>query len=105
MPKTTAFVLLILFSASLAIYGQVGGNLTFSDSGVKAKAAQRERDKRLISEKEIPPTSTTSFVDASVLMNMKADEYVAVFGIVQEGTTAEECQQRMERWSKQRPSS
>jgi uncharacterized protein YggE len=35
------------------------------------------------------------FLDASVLMNVKADEFVAVFGVSQEGTTLEECNRKM----------
>src|SRR6185369_8907650 len=34
--------------------------------------------------------------DASVLMNVKADEYVAVFGVLQEGATVAECNQKMD---------
>jgi uncharacterized protein YggE len=36
------------------------------------------------------------FVDANVLMNVKADEYVAAFGVVQEGETLAECSRKME---------
>jgi len=36
------------------------------------------------------------FVEASVLMNVKADEYVAVFGVLEEGSTVAECNQKMD---------
>jgi uncharacterized protein YggE len=36
------------------------------------------------------------FLDASVLMNVKADEYVAAFGVSQEGATVAECHQKMD---------
>ena len=41
------------------------------------------------------------FLDASVLMNVPADEYVAVFAVSQEGETPAECGQKMDgvvRW-------
>jgi uncharacterized protein YggE len=43
----------------------------------------------------MPPTETSMFVDASVLMNVKADEFVATFGITEEGQTVEACQAKM----------
>ena len=36
------------------------------------------------------------FVDASVLMNVKADEYVATFGVAEEAETVEACQAKMD---------
>ena len=36
------------------------------------------------------------FVEANVLMNVKADEYVAVFGVAEEGATVAECATKME---------
>ena len=36
---------------------------------------------------DLPPTDVSMFVDANVLMNVKADEYVVVFGISHEGAT------------------
>ena len=63
---------------------------------IKARAEQRERAKRVAPEQERPPTNTSMFVDADVLMNVKADEFVAVLGISQEGETVAECSQKME---------
>jgi uncharacterized protein YggE len=36
------------------------------------------------------------FVDASVLMNVRADEFVATFGVAEEAETVESCQARMD---------
>src|SRR6185369_7057721 len=41
------------------------------------------------------------FVEANVLMNVKADEYVAVFGISKEGATVQECADKMDAAVKQ----
>ena len=35
------------------------------------------------------------FVESSVLMNVKADEYVAVFGVAREGETLADCSKKM----------
>jgi uncharacterized protein YggE len=76
--------------------GQFGGNATFSASASKGKAELREGSKHAVPEPERPPTGTSMFVDADVLMNVKADEYVAVFGLAQEGETVAECCQKMD---------
>ena len=74
---------------------QVSGNLAYSANGAKGRAEQREHNKRLVPEQERPPTNTSMFVDADVLMNVKADEFVAVFGLSQEGETVAECNEKM----------
>ena len=96
MKTTIIFVLALLIVGPGLCRGQVSGNLAYSESGSKARAEQRERTKRVLPETERPPTGTSMFVDADVLMNVKADEFVAVFGIAQEGETVAECSQKME---------
>lgn len=88
-------ILLAGFSLSLA---QIGGNINYSDPGgnAKARAEQTEREKRALSKEELPPTGSSTFVECSVLMNVKADEYVAVFGIARDGETLAECAEKMD---------
>lgn len=81
--------------------GQVSGNIGFSQAGGKAKAEQSERAKRVLTKEELPPTDGSTFVEANVLMNVKADEYMAVFGVMQEGPTVAECNQKMDATLKQ----
>jgi uncharacterized protein YggE len=69
------------------VYGQAQGN-------GKAGAEQNERAKRTIAPDEKPPSATSIFIDASVLINVEADEYVATFGISEEGVTLKECAQK-----------
>lgn len=76
--------------------GQVSGNIGYSESGGKAQAEQSEREKRVLTEHELPPTRDSMFVEANVLMNVLADEYVAVFAVAQEGATVAECSQKMD---------
>ena len=60
-------------------------------------ALQRERNKRSTTLQEQKETNSNFVViDASVLMNVKADEFVAVFGVVKEATTVSEATTRMD---------
>src|SRR6476619_7226339 len=80
--------------------GQFGGNAAYgrnSDGeGGRARAEQREVSMRSIAPYDLPPTATSTFVDASVLLNVKADEYVAVFSVAAEGDTPAECNTKMD---------
>jgi uncharacterized protein YggE len=49
-----------------------------------------------LTREEMPTSDTAIFLDASVLMNVKADEFVATFGVVQEAETVEACQTKMD---------
>jgi uncharacterized protein YggE len=79
-------------------WGQTSGNIGYAQPGAggKARAQQSERNKRVISQQDLPPTNTGMFVEANILMNVKADEYVAVFGLALEGATIAECTERMD---------
>lgn len=77
-------------------HAQVSGNVAFAQGGGRARAEQAERAKRLLAESEKPPTGASMFLDAAVLMNVKADEYVAVFALAQEAATVAECNQKMD---------
>jgi len=88
-----AFTVLVCSTLSLA---QTSGNVGYSQSGSSARAKQNERNKKAIPATEAPPTGTTMFVDASVMINVKADEFVAVFGVAQECATVPECNQKID---------
>lgn len=96
MKTLITFVLALLLFVPGVCRAQVSGNLGYSETGVKARAEKRERGKQSLPEPERPPSGTSTFVDADVLMNVKADEFIAVFGISQEGETVAECSQKME---------
>jgi uncharacterized protein YggE len=101
MKRALVVVLSMLVAAPGVCRGQESGNVAFSASGAKARAEQSQRSKRAISKDELPPTGTSMFVEASVLMNVKPDEFVAVFGLMQEGASVEECVQKMDASVKQ----
>jgi uncharacterized protein YggE len=73
---------------------QVSGNVGYGPSTAKARAEQAQRSLRILTAQDLPP-SNSMFVEAAVLMNVKADEYVAVFAIAEEGTTVQEANVKM----------
>jgi uncharacterized protein YggE len=87
---------LMIISSAVTCLAQASGNVAYSQSGGHARAEQNEHNKRALSQVEMPPTATTMFVEASVLMNVKADEYVAIFGVNQECAMVPECNQQMD---------
>jgi uncharacterized protein YggE len=104
------FTLLIVTAGYGVCFAQASGNSSYSQSGGKARAKQNERNKRTPAQGETPqtgirqgeapqtgaPIDTGMFIEASVLMNLKADEYVAVFGVSQECAAVPECNQKMD---------
>ncbi len=96
---TLSMTALVAFPA--LVLAQASGNVGYSQNGGKARAVQNERSKRVLTKEDIPPTGTSTFVEANVLMNVRADEYVAVFGILQEGATITECSLKLDATIKQ----
>jgi uncharacterized protein YggE len=96
MKPTSILVATVLLAGTGVCRGQVGGNATHAQAGGRARAEQAERAKRTLGEYDVPPSRTSTFVEASVLMNVKADEYVAVFGVAEEGETVADCSRKMD---------
>jgi uncharacterized protein YggE len=73
---------------------QVSGNAVYSD-------ANRAETNRRLSKGAIAfgaislPDNSGMIIPAHVQINVKADEYVAVFGLSQEGRTIQECSQKI----------
>ncbi|MGA2661640.1 MAG: hypothetical protein ABSH34_29510 [Verrucomicrobiota bacterium] len=82
-------------------FPQASGNIAYSQPYGKLRPEQNERDKRLLPQSETPPDTNTMFLDSSVLMNVLADECVAVFALSQEGDTPLDCSQKMNALLKQ----
>lgn len=92
-------VLALVVAASAGVssaHAQVSGNIAYAQPDGRTRAVQNERSKRALAPAEMPPGSNTMFLEASVMMNVKADEYVAVFGLSQEGRTVIECNQKLD---------
>jgi uncharacterized protein YggE len=96
MKKLTIVTLTGLLVYPTLCQGQVGGNAGYAQSGGKARSELNERNKRVLTKEDIPPTGTSMFVEANVLMNVRSDEHIVVFGIVQEGETLAECSRKMD---------
>lgn len=97
MSKHFCITLVSLMAFPVLSWAQAGGNIGYAQTGSGgARAEQSERAKRTLSREDIPPTGTSMFLEANVLLNTKADEYVAVFAVSQEGTTVAEAQQKMD---------
>ncbi len=96
MSRRILLGVMLLVAAPGLCPGQVGGNLGYSQGGAKARAEQEVQARRKLPEADRPPTGTSTFVEADVLMNVKADEFVAVFGLAQEGETVADCSNKME---------
>jgi uncharacterized protein YggE len=74
---------------------QVSGNISYEGGGGKAHAEANERKQQVLSKEDLPPDNSM-FVDAHVLMNVKANEFVAVFGVAREGATVREANEKMD---------
>jgi uncharacterized protein YggE len=101
------FMLLIVIAGYGVCFAQASGNSSYSQSGGKASAKQNERNKRtqgreespqtvILASGEAPKAGAEMFIEASVLMNLKADEYVAVFGVLEECAAVPECNQKID---------
>jgi uncharacterized protein YggE len=95
MQKTFVSFLTVFLAVPSIAQGQVSGNIAYQEGGGKARAEQSERNQRVLTRHELPPSPTSTFVEANVLMNVKADEYVAVFGVLQEADTVPACVEKM----------
>jgi uncharacterized protein YggE len=97
MKRMLPLIPLLLLLLSVDCFAQASGNVGYSQGGSgRARADANERNKRAVQKDDQPPTATSMFVDASVLMNVKADQFVAVFGLLQECATVAECNQKMD---------
>jgi uncharacterized protein YggE len=90
--RFAALPLAALFAASAA--AQTSGNIAYGNSSSLTRAEQAERQQRILSKEDLPPDNSM-FVDAAVLMNVKAEEYVATFAIAREGATVDEAASKM----------
>ena len=79
------FLLASLCPASAQVSGGAGAYR--NNDGDSINALNIERAKRAPGKVELEDTSGATYIDAAVLMNVKADEYVAVFAIFAEGET------------------
>ena len=88
MKKSTIFALLVLALARPGAAQVSGGAGVYGrDGGDEISPLQIERAKRQLTVAETKDDGTATFVDAAVLMNARADEYVAVWALFALGET------------------
>jgi uncharacterized protein YggE len=94
--KKTFLLAILLAAQTRSGFCQHSGNVAYGQPYGRARAEQIEAAKRTLSPAEMPPGSNCMFLEASVLMNVKGDEYVAVFGLSVESATVAECNEKMD---------
>lgn len=82
-----------VFIVSATAFAQFGGgSAAFTE---RSRSGADEARAHELAKRSVP-FGEGRFIDASVLMNVKPDEYIAVFGISQEGETLDQAQAAME---------
>ena len=94
--NASRLIVLALGLLALPGFAQTSGNIAYSQPYGRSRPEQAEREKRLSLPAEPSPGTNAMFLDASVLMNVLADEYVAVLAVSQEGDTPADCGQKMD---------
>jgi len=88
--KRVAATLVCLVLFSMALFAQEAGNRSYGTQRRKPQV-----DSGILTGNADDKTRVY-YVEANVLMNMKADAYVAIFGVVQEGPTSAESNSKLD---------
>jgi len=87
-------LLVCIIALATEVRSQVSGNAVYSPAN--RTEANRRLAKGSVAFGAIPlPDNSGMIIPAHVQINVKADEYVAVFGLSQEGRTIQECNQKV----------
>ena len=81
--KKTLFLISILCACEITVWAQAAGNILYGGSRRRTSGVTTGN----LSATEPKDSVPASFVEANVLMNVKADEYLAVFALAQEAPT------------------
>lgn len=93
--KRVFLILGSLFFVSSIGFGQVAGNQVYHP-GVQPTPVPLSTGYMTGTESNSGDTVQVYFLESSVLMNLKADSFTAVFGVAQEGKTAQESEQKVD---------
>jgi len=93
--KKAFFVFSILFFVNTVSFAQVSGNQIYNPN---PQPTPYRTSESFLTTTETNSSETVQvyFLETSVLINLKAEEYNAVFGIAQEGKTAQESEQKVD---------
>jgi uncharacterized protein YggE len=90
--KKIIFLLLLSCACEFVARAQESGNSVYNSAKRKTSGVVTGN----LYAVEPKDSVSTSFLEANVLMNVKADEYLAVFGVMQEGATVVEGNKKMD---------
>jgi uncharacterized protein YggE len=93
--KKAFLVFSILFFVKTVSFAQVSGNQLYNPN-TQPTPYRTSASFLTGTESNNSETVQVYYLESSVLMNLKADEYNAVFGIAQEGKTAQESEQKVD---------
>ena len=88
---------MIVWAAALAVRGQEAGGSVYGKTGRKTSGVVVGN----LTTVDPKDSVAAYYIEANVLMNVKADEYMAVFGLAQEGPTVPDGNQRIDTQLKQ----
>lgn len=87
-------LLVCIFALAVEVRAQNSGNAVYSEAN-RAETNRRLAKGAVAFGAITLPDSSGMIIPAHVQINVKADEYVAVFGLSQEGRTIQECHQKI----------
>lgn len=94
--KRVFLILGSLFFVSSISFGQVSGNRAYGNAPPQPTPPIASSGYMTATEVNNSDSVQVYFLDSSVLINLKADSFNAVFGIAQEGKTAQESEQKVD---------
>jgi uncharacterized protein YggE len=83
-----------IIAVAVEVKAQHSGNVVYSEAN-RAEANRKLAKGSVAFGATSLPDNSGMIIPAHVQMNVKADEYVAVFGVSQEGRTVQECSQKI----------
>jgi hypothetical protein len=86
--KKAVFVFSLLFFVNSICFAQVAGNQIYGDQNYQRNLRQPETGNGSLKTNESPDYQTYA-IESSVLLNVKADSYIAVFGFDRLGSTSD----------------
>jgi len=92
--KVYVSLFVCIIAVAVEVKAQDSGNVVYSEA--KRAEANRKLARGSVAFGAISlPDNSGMIIPAHVQINIKADEYVAVFGVSQEGRTVQECSQKI----------
>ena len=91
-----ALLALFVFTVSNNVFAQVAGNVIYSQEKGSAGVAENKKIYQETPSGNVFLSPSTVMFESSILMNVKADEYVTTLAIEQECINVEECSQKLD---------